>query len=134
MLKIISRAVNEFSFDIDNTASFQNVYKDACDFIVKRVKYDRIEECEMDDDCEYLSWSDGMGYYVYDSIDSISDSVRAKNIGWARKGADGTFAEIDSTDADPENDYKFCHTVLDSEGNCVQLVCKYTYFAGIVGC
>lgn len=124
MLNIISRAVNEFNFDIDETASFQNVYKDACDFIAERAKYDRIEECEMDDHCENLSWSDGMGYYVIAGIDYISDSVRAKNIGWARKGADGTFTEIDSTDADTKNDYKFCYVDFDSEGNCVQLVCK----------
>lgn len=122
MVNIINRGVEEFGYEFDLTTPFEDVYSGACDCITENTDYDRIEECEMSNYHQHLSWSDGMGYDLEADGDFISGSSQAKDHTWARKDKGG-FTEIDWTEA-TDDDYKFCHTVLDSKGSLVQLVCK----------
>ena len=128
-LAMIKRAVEEFDMDVDSYDSLDEISEDAWNVIYDKVEYDRIDtdaELHQRRCCgggQYLSWNDGKGYDFWSDGEIINyDCLQW----WRFDEATGEYHTIKDYEANEEEDFIETDTVIDSEGQKVLLLVKYS--------
>ena len=124
MLNIISRAVFEFDFEVNERDEIIDAYAKACDVITDGTDgCDRIIVGELGNHNEHLFYDDKLGFTK--EIDGEIVSC-GRGSHWFRYDDEtGEYKEIEHWyDVDTDNDYALCDVDLDSEGKVIYVIAQ----------